>query len=66
MTVFAGEKNLTKQDKSRLEKIIKKGGGIVGKKLDSFDTLNEKRVAKKLNNIHRDDTIHSRRNSTAD
>ena len=51
MTVFAGEKNLTKQDKSRLEKIIKKGGGIVGRKQDSFDILYKKQEAKKLNNI---------------
>ena len=46
---------LSKQDKSRLEK-IKKGGGILGRKQDSFDTLYEKRVAKKMNNILPDNT----------
>ena len=49
--------NLTNQDKIRLEKIIKKGGGIVGRKQDSFDTLYEKRVgAKKMSDMLLDDT----------
>ena len=46
---------LSKQDKSRLEK-IKKGGGILGRKQDSFDTLYKKQIAKKLNHILCDDT----------
>ena len=54
MAVFAGEETLL--NKSRLEKIIKEGGGIVGRKQDSFNTLYKKQMAKKLNHILCDDT----------
>ena len=52
LAVFVGGGNLTKEDKSRLEKIMKKGGGIVGRKRDSFDTLYEKRVEKTNHKKH--------------
>ena len=35
--------NISKLDRGRLEKIVKKAGHVVGKPLDSFKTLHEKR-----------------------
>ena len=40
--------NISKFDKGRLERIVKKAGHVVGMLLDSFNTLYEKRLLKKL------------------
>ena len=40
--------NISKFDRGKLEKIVKKAGDVVGKPLDSFKTLHEKRLYKKL------------------
>ena len=47
--------NISKLDRGRLEKIVKKTGHVVEKPLDSFKTLHEKRLYRKLmqNNIKR-------------
>ena len=45
--------NISKLDKGRLEKIVKKAGNVVGKPLDSFRTLHEKAVQKTNANIKR-------------
>ena len=49
--------NISKLDRGRLEKIVKKkkADHVVGKPLDSFKTLHEKRLYRKLmqNNIKR-------------
>ena len=34
--------NISKLDRGRLEKIVKRAGHVVGKPLDSFKTLHEK------------------------
>ena len=36
--------NISKLDRGRLEKIVKKAGHVVGKPLDNFKTLHEKRL----------------------
>ena len=36
--------NISKLDRRRLEKIVKKAGHVVGKPLDSFKTLHEKKT----------------------
>ena len=41
--------NISKFDRGRLEKIVKKAGHVVGMPLDSFKTLYEKRLFKKTN-----------------
>ena len=49
--------NISKLDRGRLEKIVKKKAGhVVGKPLDSFKTLNEKRLYRKLTQIFNDPT----------
>ena len=50
--------NISKLDRARLEKIVKKkkAGPIVGKPLDSFKTLHEKRLYRKLMQILNDPT----------
>ena len=48
--------NISKLDRGRLEKIVKKAGHIVGKPLDSFKTLHEKRLYRKLMQILNDPT----------
>ena len=52
--------NISKLDKRRLEKIVKrkekKAGYVVGKPLDSFKTLHEKRLYRKLMQILNDPT----------
>ena len=51
--------NISKLDTGRLEKIVKKrrkAGHVVGKPLDSFKTLHEKRLYKKLMQILNDPT----------
>ena len=48
--------NISKLDRGRLEKIVKKAGHVVGKPLDSFKTLHEKRLYKKLMQILNDPT----------
>ena len=40
--------NISKLDRGRLEKIVKNAGHVVGKPLDGFKTLHEKRLYKKL------------------
>ena len=54
MTSFGG--NLRQCDKNKLDKIIKKAGSVIGKKLDSLDRLVEERRFKKMQRILRDDT----------
>ena len=43
--------NISKLDRRRLEKIVKKASHVVGKPLDSFKTLHEKRLYRKLMQI---------------
>ena len=43
--------NISKLDRGRMEKIVKKAGHVVGKPLDSFKTLHEKRLYRKLMQI---------------
>ena len=43
--------NISKLDRGRLEKIVKKAGHVVEKPLDSFKTLHEKRLHRKLMQI---------------
>ena len=47
---------MTKQDADRLDKLIKRAGGIVGRKQETFMTLYETRLKDKLNNVLTDDT----------
>ena len=58
--------NISKLDRGRLEKILKKkqkkAGHVVGKPLDSFKTLLEKRLYRKLMQILNDPT-HPMRHS---
>ena len=46
--------NISKLRRGRLEKIVKKAGHIVGKPLDSFKILHEKRLYRKLMQILND------------
>ena len=48
--------NISKLDRGRLEKIVKKAGHVEGKPLDSFKTLHEKRLYRKLKQILNDPT----------
>ena len=48
--------NISKLDRGRLEKIVKVAGHVVGKPLDSFKTLHEKRLYRKLTQILNDRT----------
>ena len=49
--------NISKFDRGRLEKIVKKKAGhVVGKPLDSFKTLYEKQLLKKLMQVLNDPT----------
>ena len=48
--------NISKLDRGRLEKIVKKSGHFVGKPLDGFKTLHEKRLYRKLMQILNDPT----------
>ena len=49
--------NISKLDRGRLEKIVKKNTGhVVGKPLDSFKTLHEKKLYRKLMQILNDPT----------
>ena len=47
---------ISKLDRRRLEKIVRKSGHVVGKPLDSFKTLHEKRLYRKLRQILNDPT----------
>ena len=49
--------NISKFDRRRLEKIVKKAGHVVGKPLDGFKTLYEKPLFKKLMQILNDPTL---------
>ena len=59
--------NISKLDRGRLEKIVKKrrkkAGHVVGKPLDSFKTLHEKRLYRKLIQILNDPTHFDSRRS---
>ena len=46
--------NISKLDRGRLEKIVKKAGHVVGKPLDSLKTLHEKRLYRTLMQILND------------
>ena len=48
--------NISKLDTGRLEQIVKKADNVVGKPLDSFKTLQEKRLYRKLMQILNDPT----------
>ena len=48
--------NISKLDRGKLEKIVKKAGHVVGKPPDSFKTLHEKRLYRKLMQILNDPT----------
>ena len=48
--------NISKLDRGRLEKIVKKAGHVVGKPLDNFKTLHEKRLYRKIMQILNDPT----------
>ena len=48
--------NISKLDRGWLEKIVKKAGHVVGKPLDSFKALHEKRLYRKLMQILNDPT----------
>ena len=64
--------NISKLDRRRLEKIVKKVGHVVGKPLDNFKTLHEKRLYRKLMQILNDPThpmrhyFDSRRSNTSE
>ena len=53
--------NISKLDRGSLEKIVKKAGHVVGKPLDSFKTLHEKRLYRKLMQILNNPTHPVRR-----
>ena len=48
--------SISKLDRGKLVKIVKKAGQVVGKSLDSFRTLHEKRLYRKLMQILNDPT----------
>ena len=52
--------NISKLDRGRLEKLVKKAGHVVGKPLDNFKTSHEKRLYRKLMQIL-NDPIHPMR-----
>ena len=54
--------NVNKTEKSKLDKIIKKASGVVGKQQDSFKNMYEKRVYKKANQILSDESHPLRKN----
>ncbi len=54
LTCWGG--NMTKQDRNRLDKLIKKASGVVGKTQDSIGQTYHKRVMNKLSGILQDDT----------
>ena len=65
ITVFGSicrSRNISILDSGRLEKIVKKAGHDVGMPLDSFKTLCEKRLLKKLLQVLNDTTHPVRHN----
>ena len=48
--------NVCKRDKEVLDKIIRKASGVVGRTQDNLDTLYDRRVTNKLNDILHDIT----------
>ena len=54
LTCWGG--NVTKQDRNRLDKQIKKAGGVVGRQQDDLETLYRRLVTKKPTAILTDDT----------
>ena len=58
--------NVSKLDRGRLEKIVKKTGHVVGKPLDGFKTLHEKRLYRKIMQILNDPTHSVRHYLIAD
>ena len=59
LTCWGG--NLTKRDTGRLNKVIRKAGGIIGRTQDDLDTLYDRRTTKKLTVILNDKTHPLRR-----
>ena len=47
---------VSKQDRDKLDKIIKKAESVVGKRQDRFDTYYQGRLTNKLTDILHDDT----------
>ena len=64
--------NVTKQDKDRFEKLIRKAGGVVGKKQDTFSDMYDRKLRDRLKTILTDEThplhvdIDSRRSDISD
>ena len=54
MTCWGG--NLTKHDSGRVDKLIKKAGGVIGRTQDTLDSLYDRRTKNKLTNILNDET----------
>ena len=54
LTCWGG--NISIQDRSRLDKMIKKAGGVIGKKQDNLDTMCTHRTEIKMKNILKDET----------
>ena len=48
--------NLSKQDRDKLDKIVKKAGSVVGKKQESIDSICQKRLTDRLTSILADET----------
>jgi hypothetical protein len=48
--------NISKQDRDRLEKFIKKASGVVGRKQDTFTSTHERRLTDRIQKILADDT----------
>ena len=48
--------NLSKQDKGRLDKLIRKAGGVIGRKQDDLGTLHDRVVIRKYHKIMSDNT----------
>ena len=47
---------MSKQDRARLDKIIRKAGGVIGRYQDDFETLHHRVVTRKLHKIMTDST----------
>ena len=48
--------NISKFDKNRLDRVVKKSSRLIGKTQDSYDTLYDSRITKKLTDITEDAT----------
>ena len=47
---------MTQDDRGRVDKLIRKAGGVIGKKQDTLDTLYDRRTKNKLTDILNDET----------